>query len=531
MKYSFNRTIIALLLAAAFVLAALSSCGESSHQTLEVISGSENKTLEPLIQEFARENNCKINMHYKGSVDMMLQLGNEEFPYDAVWPANSLWISLGDSLRRVKYTKSIMTSPVVFGIRESVARELGFVDTDVYVQDILEVIRSGELSFMMTSATQSNSGASAYLGFLYALSGSEDVITLDTLADPDVRRDIRDLLGGINRSSGSSGWLKELFLESDYDAMVNYEAVMIETNQELTSQGREPLHIIYPVDGIVIADSPLGYVNKGLEEKEALFLQLQEYLLSKEVQDQISGFGRRTGLGGITAGLDSTVFREDWGIDAQRPLAPIRMPGAEVIREALKLYQTAFRKPSYTVFALDYSGSMSGSNESEMKMAMETLLDSQIASQYMIETGEEDIIKVIPFSSDVLLSEPWAVSGNNSEDLLSLYESVVNLSPAGGTDIYLPIIAGLQVLADEPNLDDYMPAIILLTDGEHTEYTEFDQFRFVYDKVGLDIPVFSIVFGGASESELEEISEYTRGRVFDGRKDLIAAFRKVKGYN
>ncbi len=461
----------------------------------------------------------------------MLEMGSEDFPYDAVWPANSLWISLGDNLRRVKYTKSIMTSPVVFGIRESKAQELGFVGTDVYVRDILDAIRSGKLSFMMTSATQSNSGASAYLGFLYALSGSEDVITPDTLADPDVRRDIRDLLAGINRSSGSSGWLKELFLESDYDAMVNYEAVMIETNQELTSRGLEPLYIIYPVDGIVIADSPLGYVNKGQEEKETLFLELQEYLLSKEVQDQISGFGRRTGLGGITGKLDPTIFRSEWGIDVQRPLAPIRMPGAEVIREALRLYQTEFRKPSYTVFALDYSGSMAGSNEKQMKAAMRTLLDSQIAAQYMIEAGENDVIKVLPFSSDVLLSSPWAIYGNNQADLMSLDSAIENLSPGGGTDIYLPIIHALSVLQSEPDLDQYIPAIILLTDGEHTEETTFHQFQSVYDKIGLDIPVFSIVFGGASESELEEISAYTRGRVFDGRKDLIAAFRKVKGYN
>ena len=42
----------------------------------------------------------------------------------------------------------------------------------------------------MTSATQSNSGASAYIGFLYALLGNPEVITAEDLrgehpADPD----------------------------------------------------------------------------------------------------------------------------------------------------------------------------------------------------------------------------------------------------------------------------------------------------------------------------------------------------------
>ena len=47
----------------------------------------------------------------------------------------------------------------------------------------------------------------------------------------------------------------------------------------------------------------------------------------------------------------------------------------------------------------------------------------------------------------------------------------------------------------------------------------------------MDIPVFSIMFGDAEESQLEELAQYTNGRVFDGTEDLIGAFRSVKGYN
>ena len=31
--------------------------------------------------------------------------------------------------------------------------------------------------------------------------------------------------------------------------------------------------------------------------------------------------------------------------------------------------------------------------------------------------------------------------------------------------------------------------------------------------------------------ELQEIADLTNGRVFDGREDLVGAFRSVKGYN
>ncbi|MEZ4652608.1 MAG: substrate-binding domain-containing protein [Candidatus Eisenbacteria bacterium] len=214
-----------------------------------ILSGSENKTLEPILQEFAKSKRVDLTMDYKGSVDVMLELQEPEFGYDAVWPANSLWISIGDTQHRVKHAKSIMTSPVVFGIREGLARQLGFTSRDVRVADILKAIEEKRLRFMMTSATQSNSGASAYIGFLYALLGNPDVISAADLEDPTLGPHIRALLAGVHRSSGSSGWLKDLFLEGSYDAMVNYEAVIIEANQELEERGREPLHVIYPIDG------------------------------------------------------------------------------------------------------------------------------------------------------------------------------------------------------------------------------------------------------------------------------------------
>ena len=49
--------------------------------------------------------------------------------------------------------------------------------------------------------------------------------------------------------------------------------------------------------------------------------------------------------------------------------------------------------------------------------------------------------------------------------------------------------------------------------------------------LGLDIPVFSITFGDADPSQLQQLAELTGGRVFDGTEDLTEAFRSVKGYN
>ena len=39
------------------------------------------------------------------------------------------------------------------------------------------------------------------------------------------------------------------------------------------------------------------------------------------------------------------------------------------------------------------------------------------------------------------------------------------------------------------------------------------------------------MFGDASDDQLNELSELTRGRTFDGKDNLVEAFKNAKGYN
>jgi Ca-activated chloride channel family protein len=519
------RAVTAVLIASLF----FTSC--QSRRSFLLLSGSENEPLQPLIREFAEKEGYHVDFSYKGSVDIMLDLQSDTTGIDAVWPASGLWITLGDVNHRVKYARSILTSPVVFGIKKSLAERLGFTGHPVKVADILAAIRNKQLQFMMTSASQSNSGASAYFGFLYALLGDPDYITKEDLHKPELQKQIRELLGGINRSSGSSGWLKELFLRGDgkYDAMVNYEFTIIETNQELVKRGQEPLYVIYPTDGLVIADSELGYVDHGDKEKEAFFRKLQEYLLSPAVQTKLLATGRRTGFAGELAGAPADVFRADWGIDTKKILSPIKLPGEDVIREALSLYQTAFRKPSYTVFCLDFSGSM-GDNGGiyQVKSAMQLLLDQAQAKKYFLQASAGDRLVVIPFNHSILAE--WQVDGNQDDSLKQVLARVENMAADGGTDIYSPVIKGLADILQQDS-GRYIPAVILMTDGQSNTGKTFPDLDSAWQANGLDVPVFAITFGDASESQLKEITGLTRGYIFDGKKDLVTAFRKAKGYN
>lgn len=496
----------------------------NGRQSLRILSGSENQELEPILEDFSRESGIRVEMTYQGSLDIMRVLEQDEIAYDAVWPASSLWLNVGDTGYRVKHGESVSISPVVFGIRQSLAEELGFVGREVSVRDILDAITAGKLKFCMTSATQSNSGASAYIGFLYALLGNPDMIAEEDLENEQLQSDIQALLSGVDRSSGSSDWLKDMFLEGGYDAMVNYECLIIQANEELESRGEETLYVVYPYDGLTLADSPLGYVDNGDDDKEAAFLELQEYLLSEDVQNEIQRTGRRTGYTGISD-ENRDVFRTDWGVQPDRVLSTMRMPSTDVLFQALNLYQTDFKKPSLSIYCLDYSGSMSGKGNEQLVAAMEQLLIQENAEKNFLQASKDEV-NVLIFFDDQVLAEYTAV-GSGTE-LEALYDKVESQDTGSGTDMYVAAEEALQVLSHY-DLSQYTPAVILMTDG--MSGGSFDAFMEQYQELGEDVPVFSIMFGGADSEQLEELAAATNARVFDGREDLIDAFRKVKGYN
>jgi len=498
---------------------------------LSIVSGSENEGLEPIIQRFAKEHRVGIEMRYKGSVDTMLMLQEgKAIDADAVWPANSLWITLGDVHKAVKHEKSILRSPVVFGVKRSVAQQLGWIGKDIKIADVLEAARAGKLRFAMTSATQSNSGASAYFGFLYAMAGSPPILRQDHLEDKAVQDTVGQLLKLVNRSSGSSGWLKEMVVRKydEFDAMVNYEAMIIEANQELVANGQEPMIAVYPLDGIMMADSPLGFIDKGDVRKEQLFNQLQDYLLSDPVQDEILKMGRRTGLVGLNkSAVDARVFNPEWGIDVDRVISSVPTPSENVIRMALDLYQGGgLRKPSCTAYVLDFSGSMKGQGEQDLKSAMHLLLDPVESKRFLLQPSSRDRHIVIPFDSAPRTT--IEVTGNSPADLKSLMQQIQGMQADGGTDVYEGVARAYQVLREAGGLDGYFPSIILMTDGKSKGSLPV----VLNARAGMEkVPVFCISFGDADESQLVPLSELTGGRVFHGKKDLASAFRNAKGYN
>ena len=96
------------------------------------------------------------------------------------------------------------------------------------------------------------------------------------------------------------------------------------------------------------------------------------------------------------------------------------------------------------------------------------------------------------------------------------------------TSLYDAIIKGLDILDDES--DDYTKTVITMTDGA-VNVGSFNDLERKYKLLNKEIPVYSITFGSASESELQEIADLTNGKVFNGKTNLLGAFKEVRGYN
>ena len=502
------------------------SAQKSSYQydenVFSIITTPDNKPMEKIIKDYAKRNDIDVLVDYADNL-AIVELLNSGRKYDAIWSSNSIWLDMLDSsVVKTSNLKSTCITPIVFGIKKSTAERLGLIDKKVTMNDLLLLIEKGDLSFSMANPVMTNSGASAYFNILATLAGNPEVLKQEHLENEELIRKMKSFFSGLERTSGDEDFLEESFINGNYDAAVTYESSIININKKLINMGREPLYLIYPVDGVSISDSPLVYVNNGIDAKKDIFLKFQNYILSSEGQEKLASLGRRTWYGGVTDKVDKSLFNPDWGIDTTKYISSVKYPSKEIIRLALKLYQEEFRKPVHIVFCLDYSGSMIGEGIESLKESMDFIFGER-ATLNMIQFSKYDKIDVVLFNSKVYNLDTFM--GNDYQKTLSIINTT---SPTGSTALYPAVNKALELLKDET--DDYNLSIVVMTDGEGN-IGSFSSVNSTYSNVSRDIPIYSITFGSASDEQLSLLSSLSNGKIFDGRTDLVSAFKAVRGYN
>ena len=197
--------------------------------------------------------------------------------------------------------------------------------------------------------------------------------------------------------------------------------------------------MVYPYDGLSLADSPLGYVDHQDGGRKRCFLRCKEHLCLRRIQTRIEATGRRITANGVSA-ENRDVFNElgnRYGADSVSD-SDARGGCAD---EALSLYQTSLKKPSLNLYCLDYSGSMYGEGHEQLTGHVPDSSATECRGQFPLQATEGDVNIVIPFNDHVL---DVLASDSSDAALEELYRQVEGYQTGGGTDVYVAAAQALE---------------------------------------------------------------------------------------
>ena len=498
----------------------------SSQQALSLIAGSELKDIEPLMAQVKQETGIDVKLSYAGSIDAAERMASDQ-SLDGAWLASGRYALLLPAAKaRVVQSNKTMLSPVVLGMRESKARELGWTKpgAEPTWAQIAKAAESGKFTFGMTSPTASNTGFSALLGLATALSGKGEAVEAK-----DVNaKALAGFFKAQKLTSGSSGWLMDAFVaqQGKIDAVVNYAPSIEQLNQ--SGKFSEKLFLIYPKDGVATADYPLILMNK---QKQDSYQKVVDYVRGKAFQEAMSA---RT--------LRRPVNTEAKASDLSPKLGDSELPfpgKLETVDAILASFDDEIRLPTDSTFVVDISGSMGGSRIEALRQSLLGLVggDADSGSKFAKFRNRERVT-LIPFDDRV---DPFETvdlgigAQSNGAGREAMAAKVKSLQARGGTAIYEAARVGYQSAAARRAKDPArFYSIVVMTDGENNQGIDAKGFEAWYRSLpekDMAIKIFAIQFGEARSGELQVLADATGGKVFDSRKTpLQAIFKEIRGY-
>ena len=522
---------LAALLAVVVATSLLAACGDTTSSpdpndpnTLTVMAGSEVKDLAPLLPDIRKATGVALSLSYSGTLEGAEAIANGA-KTDVAWFSSGHYLSLlpGAGSRIVAQEK-IMLSPVILGVKKSVADRFGWTNNpNVTWKDIQAKSAAGQFKFAMTNPAASNSGLVALIGVASALSGSSDSIDTGTI-DTDA---LRAFFKGQALTAGSSGFLADSYVRDQgaVDGIVNYESILMSLNEGGNLD--EPLSLVYPAEGIVTADYPFMLLNGA---KRDAYDKVTAYLRSPEVQKRImTDTLRRPAIPGVP--LDSRF--------TSQTLIELPFPAKlDTIDKLITTYLDEIRRPASAIFVLDVSGSMEGQRLDDLKGAMKALtgLDSTVTGQFARFRAHEDVT-VITFSDTVQDTREFTIDDTdpNGPDMTAIRDYVDGLAAGGGTAIYSGLDAAYGAVKDAQAADpNRLYSIVLMTDGENNAGLSPEDFASEY--AGLDdavrgVHTYPVQFGDANKDAMSKIASLTGGTVFDATvTSLQTIFKQIRGY-
>ena len=497
---------------------------DTSH-TLTVLAGSELKDLGPIMPDLQKATGYTLSFKYTGSLDGAEAIADGSDHSDLAWFSSGNYLTLlqGKS-GKINSQQPIMVSPVVIGVKHSVAQSLGWSgSTKVTWADIANAAKSGNFHFAMTNPAASNSGFVALVGVASAFAGGGGALDSGSI---NVDK-LKDFFSGQVLTAGSSGFLADAYVrqQGSIDGMINYESVLLSLNAG--GKLHEPLDLVYPKDGIITANYPLMLLNPA---KRDAYNKVVAYLTSPDVQRKImSDTARRPAIPEVQPDSRFTT----------QLLVELPFPSnLTVIDNLIFAYLDQIRPPAHTYFVLDISGSMEGQRLDSVKKTFDNLTgaDQSITGRFARLRAREEIT-IIPFNGQVVDDKSFTINdvSTGSPDLAAVRKYVDNLQANDSTAIYDALIRAYQDAAAAKAVEpDRFYSVVLMTDGENNSGNDANGFQRFYNSQAADvkaIPTFAIIFGEASPEELNNITTLTGGQTFDSRNvSLPSVFKVIRGY-
>ncbi len=549
-----------VLLLAPLVALVLAACGKKeappppppaqpqsqAQAEFTVLATSDLKDVQPLEEMVGKATGVKLKFRFGGTMESTEAVLTGNAKADAAWFANAKYLlSDAQGQSRVKLQEKIMLSPIAIGVSESDARRIGWADPAVAAKltwkDIAAAAKAGKLSYALSNPATSNQGFMALMGVVAAASQKTEALTA---ADVD-RGAIADFLKGYKLPGDNSTYLSEQFILQQgtrVNAFINYESWLLSLNA--SGKLREKLQLIYPYEGVSTADYPLMLLN---DTRRADYQKVVDYLKSEPAQLWLAKETLRRPIKPEIAAKVENLLPKG-GLQVELPFSPDRALADGLIAA----YLNEFRMPIASTFVLDTSGSMQGGGRrQQLVQAIHYIAgaDASLTGRIAKLTNREKLW-LQPFSETPYGLTAFEVpaggaaakgvqlqadSDAKQQTLARVREFADALNFTGGTALYDAVYDSLKHMLEEKKKNPkYQYSVVAFTDGENNKGRNLEQFKRDYAALPEDvrgIPVFMVLFGEASEKDLQSLVQITGGRVFDARKTpLYSVFKDIRAY-
>jgi Ca-activated chloride channel homolog len=493
--------------------------------TLRVLASSELTDMRPLLDELRRDTGIELVMEHRGTIDATNALNPGNYQHDIAWLSTDRYFEL--KLKEIGFTgerpisSRFMFSPLAIGVEPRIAELLRTSTTDHHLSwaDLADRSAMGMVRFGMADPQHAGSGLSALIGVATAAAG-----TGGALREQDITCDrLRGFFAGRTLTEDTSRRLADSYAgkQDAADALINYESVLLSLNA--SGQLREPLEILYPRDGIILADYPMLLLDPA---KRDSYETVVNWLKSEQAQRKIMEQTLRRPLNSDSP--RDPRFR-DFGTNTL--YFPERKETVD--RLAAEYAKPQSHNPSHVIFVLDFSASMSGQRIAALRSTFAGFsgADASTVGKFVrFYKGEK--FTIMRFGGRVLDERDFTISGESDLDAIQDYIATDQFDQTTG--VWSALDAAYEtaeaMTRDRP---EQPVTIMLMTDGESNTGITMQDFLRNYEArqpAAKAVHTYSVRIGEADPGELDRAARATGGHMVDANAtSLSEAFKEIRG--